>query len=603
MPAGSMDPRLANPLKSTQNDILESPAPEELPKAAMRFRTMISLMCLLDRVLHIGSTKGRRYSLLLRAASSRRRQRQLRILGALATVLVRRDEVVAVAGSLERVFVAYNLASPKSDRPKANPTHTHIPKPDELSLEAVMTYLVSSRAGQNFDDHAKFIMQFANQFCKNALPGMAVAGIVRSFTTYIIGSSAPKMFHRLNHPKYSQPYFDAIVQLPTNDVGWVGKESSSPNPADFSFIKILHSSHGIRFLQKVQHDITQPSTDPHWTRVIAELPKSPLPRPLGLTAGSKAVYTEDTYREFHQLLCLGLMGYRASLNTLTIDIVRNYLLILHPLANSTAFADHISAITDANGLQGGGSSHAEECERPGYMTEALEVELLEHSADMDDTSPHARVSDIMNLSRLGARLPGPIELVIYTTPSAGDTMAPLMPVIEDLVNRNGLCLRVKGPDGNIRTHMDLVRTALDDLREWADPSVGRSLDLMCQGSGFNGQVHCEIALAALMFDPTPSGFPTCDKSVIGVSRHCCAVCSMALGALPSPLHPGRPIDVLGHHEAVVPCALPDNIPPATANFVSACFERLFLDTLRELCILNYSSPLRHRAPPTQQGSV
>ncbi|KAF8886123.1 hypothetical protein BD779DRAFT_632756 [Infundibulicybe gibba] len=382
MPTQSIDPELANPLKSTQNDIFESPTLERLPIAAidylrdprMRFRTIISLISLLSQTLLIGSAGQHRMPLLSRKTPSRRKQNQLRILGALATVLVRRDEAAAAAGSLERVFVAYNPASPKSDRLKVGPAHTYTPRPDDLSLNAVTAYLVSTRAGQTFDDHAKFIMQFANQFCSDPSPGTAAAGLVRSFITYVVGSSAPKMFLRLNHPKYSKPYFDAIVHLPTSELVWVTKWASPPNLADFSFIRILHGVHGVKFLRRVQQNIAQPPADPHWARVISELPRCRTDDPdgykllfpglWGLAGQLDAIYTESTYREFHQMLCLALIGYRASLNTLVglsnptqedlleaIDVVCNYLLILRPIADSAAFIDHSSTITNANGLR------------------------------------------------------------------------------------------------------------------------------------------------------------------------------------------------------------------------------------------------------------
>ncbi|KAF8886124.1 hypothetical protein BD779DRAFT_1673305 [Infundibulicybe gibba] len=217
-------------------------------------------------------------------------------------------------------------------------------------------------------------------------------------------------------------------------------------------------------------------------------------------------------------------------------------------------------------------------------------------------TPHARwiklqmayitaVGFIVDLSRLGAHLPGPIELVIHTIPPARGIMAPLMPVIENIMNRYGLCLHAEGPDGNVLTDMEIIKTAFEDLRECTDPSLGRSLDLMCQGE-FSGQVHCEAALAALMFDPA-SGFQTRDKEVMGVSRRCCPVCSAVLDALP--FYEGRPIDVLGHHTAAIPCALPDNLPPSAINFVLGCFEREFVLSLHGLCVLSKRSRAKSKS--------
>ncbi|KAF8890467.1 hypothetical protein BD779DRAFT_1799541 [Infundibulicybe gibba] len=340
---------------------------------------------------------------------------------------------------------------------------------------------------------------------------------------------------------------------------------------------------------------------------------------------------ESTYREFHQLLCIALMGYRASLNTLvefsnptqedlskSINVVCNYLMILRALAGTTAVIDHLYSVANAGRMDG--SSHVaqepwevEECEeRSEYTTEGLEAESLEDSADMDVTNadgwgppgpafdtPHARwlrlqvsyltaVDNILGLSRLGAHSSGPIELVIYTTPSTGKFMAPLMPVVERTIkNTAGLCLPVKGPDGNRLTDMEMIKMAFEDLREYISPSLGRSLDLMCQGSGFNGQVHCEVALLAVMFDPTPGGFPECDTGVVGVSRHCCAVCSAVFNELT--LTRSRSINILGHHKGVVPCALPEALPPSFVGFISRTFEWKLADSLRKLCILSQRS--------------
>jgi hypothetical protein len=76
----------------------------------------------------------------------------------------------------------------------------------------------------------------------------------------------------------------------------------------------------------------------------------------------QAIYTKNTYREFHQLLCCLLWGYRVSLRKLCrlkelptpptpeilyacINNVLNHLAMLHPLAYSQAIEDHFSILS------------------------------------------------------------------------------------------------------------------------------------------------------------------------------------------------------------------------------------------------------------------
>ncbi|KAF8870949.1 hypothetical protein BD779DRAFT_1478537 [Infundibulicybe gibba] len=606
----------------------------------MRFRTVISLLSLLQQILHIDAANQRTRP---SSKSNRHQKAQFRALTALATLLVRQHEVTAVIGSLEHVMVAYNTPnSPISESydrytpqhvmttrnpdKKDNSSEIPIPGPDDLTVAKILMYLTQVGPNQPFDDHAKFIMQFTNQCRSLNASNDPVAGglLTQQFMTYIIGSSAPKMLHRITHDKYSKPYFHRIVRLPASDLQWVGKKTSPPNWFDRQFIIALHSKLGVRYLRGVQRSIAQPPADPDWGRLIKGLPaceaKDPdayqfiFPNLWSLTPGSKALYTRDTHREFHQILSILLLGYRDSLKRLVglrgSEPTELGEAINAPIAHSAAAINHLSVVADAGSEQEDRDSTpaarepasvialSDEADRE-KIEMGLEEATLEDSADMDVTDVEEALppslidtplirwlklqvayftvpNNIISLFQFDAHLPNPIELTIYPMRYTRKTMAPLMPVLEDVVRKHPLHLATADES----TDMELVKEAFATMVDSEDvhPSFGHVLGRMRWGSGFNGRIHCEAALAALLFGPAESGPPVYDKNTIGVSKRCCPVCSAIL----EELSPYQAINTLGSHRTLMPCALPDTLPPEVVDRILHRFERQLASALRDL---------------------
>jgi len=69
-----------------------------------------------------------------------------------------------------------------------------------------------------------------------------------------------------------------------------------------------------------------------------------------------------------------------------------------------------------------------------------------------------------------------------------------------------------------------------------------------------------------------------DKSLIGVSKRCCPVCTQLLCLL----SPDDPIDIRGSHRTIYPCSLPPWLPVATIKDMVTIYERLLLGILRNL---------------------
>ncbi|KAF8871146.1 hypothetical protein BD779DRAFT_1478400 [Infundibulicybe gibba] len=570
-----------------------SSAPEKLSQSVvdrlkdprMKFRTVISLLSLFRQVLHIDAANQQTRSL---PESNRHQKPQLRTLVSLATLLVRRHEVTAVVGSLEQAAVAYNTLNshdqytPQHVITTRNPpdkkdksSKIPIPGPDDLTVAKILMYLTQ------------------------------------------VG----------------------IVRLPASDLQWVGKKTSPPNWFDRQFIIALHSKLGVRYLRGVQRSIAQPPADPDWGRLIKGLPaceaKDPdayqfiFPNLWSLTPESKALYTRDTHREFHQILSILLLGYRDSLKRLVglrgseppeppeleeaINAVHDCLAILEPIAHSAAAINHLSVVADAGSEQEDRDSTPAAREPPPASVIApsdeaddhekiemrLEEATLEDSADMDVTDVEEALppslidtplirwlklqvayftvpNNIISLFQPDAHLPNPIKLTIYPIRYTGKTMAPLMPVLEDVVRKHPLHLATADES----TDMELVKEAFATMVDSEDvhPSFGHVLGRMRWGSGFNGRIHCEAALAAHLFGPAESGSSVYDKNTIGVSKRCCPVCSAIL----EELSPAQIIDTLGSHRTLMPCALPDTLPPEVVDRILHRFEGQLASALRDL---------------------
>ncbi|KAF8886164.1 hypothetical protein BD779DRAFT_635203 [Infundibulicybe gibba] len=90
----------------------------------------------------------------------------------------------------------YHDAQNPRNKDAVNPSQTPIPNLDELDPDKLMAYLTEAGANQTFEDHAKFIMTFANRF-RNLDSSDERELLTEKFLVYVVGSSAPKMFHRI----------------------------------------------------------------------------------------------------------------------------------------------------------------------------------------------------------------------------------------------------------------------------------------------------------------------------------------------------------------------------------------------------------------------
>ncbi|KAF8886122.1 hypothetical protein BD779DRAFT_1786606 [Infundibulicybe gibba] len=416
------------------------------------------------------------------------RNAQSRALSALANLLVRNHEVVAVVGNPkaeefsthnpptklkldikpdcphapQRIIITQNPrdeVQPNTTNSLSTQTHCDIPSPEDLQgpecMEKILTYLMKFRTVtgsdiQDFRSHATLIMQFASDASSHLREG---------FIAYVVGSSAPKMLRRINHHIHSKPYFDAVIRLPANDIKWIGenlKTSEYSNEPDSLLIETLHGEDGVRFLKEVQAYIVQKPApkDPHVRRLISELensmgpgpvPRTPFPKLWHLSTTS-ALYTKETFREFHTLLSIALVGYRNGLKLVqesnptkeklekAINSVSAYLMVLSRIAYSAAAINHFAVIAN-NGRKpsaiGVRVPPPSSCEIRWLRLQVTYIKSIDH---------------IRDLYQQGT-LPGPISLDFHTIPppSPCKAMAPLVPVVEDIMEHYKLELDKQTP--------------------------------------------------------------------------------------------------------------------------------------------------------------
>ena len=176
------------------------------------------------------------------------------------------------------------------------------------------------RTYQPFDEHVAIVAKYINQ--------RSDAGAMVEFNCYVITQSVSKMERRFRARKH-QHLFSNIVGLPAGDLTWNKNYVSQPNKCDRNFLTRLHSVPGSRALQLIMEDLEEHrklgrvSADSPHQRILSELdsdrPRTArdlFPNLMRVDPKEPHILSKETYREFHQLLCLLILGYKRSLEKL-----------------------------------------------------------------------------------------------------------------------------------------------------------------------------------------------------------------------------------------------------------------------------------------------
>jgi len=232
----------------------------------------------------------------------------------------------------------------------------------------------SIRAEQSFEDHVEQVRNLIDQYGKSM-------GDARTICDYVVGRSIRKMSRRINPSvkSHSLCFMKAIIELPAEKLQWRTHKSPPYNNYDNIFNQFVTGEGTSVAYQQIWADLvnyrqsgfTSPE-DPHHRRILGEIhnqgPKSVRDLFPHLTSAGKqhqaVYYTPETYREFHRLLCLSLLGYRTSVMELSkmtkaekpeadllrrrITAVQMYLTTLHPMAHSRAIVHHFSIVARSN---------------------------------------------------------------------------------------------------------------------------------------------------------------------------------------------------------------------------------------------------------------
>jgi len=217
----------------------------------------------------------------------------------------------------------------------------------------------SIRAEQSFENHVEQVRNFIDR-C-----GKSTGDDDENFFSYVIGRSAGKMWRRigLKRNRRSSLFMKAIVELPAEGLQWYTHKSSPYNKHDTIFLDFFEGEEASEICVAIWYDLVQYRQsgftwpeDPDHRRILGEIhnhrPESVhdlFPHLKSARKQHQAVYyTPETYRDFHRLLCLSLLGYRALVMALSmlrgkrekpeadvldsrIALIHLYLATLHPM--------------------------------------------------------------------------------------------------------------------------------------------------------------------------------------------------------------------------------------------------------------------------------
>ena len=402
-----------------------------------------------------------------------------------------------------------------------------------------------------FEEHTAQIMNFLN-ICQEKNSRNEGDG----FMLYVVGRSFPKMHRRITHRDHSRTLFENIVELPMKDLKFRSTQSA-PNKYDSHFLVAFKEYQGQSIRRAIIRDLDsslESLDDPVKRRILQDMVrKQPhdadnlFPRLLKLASAyqpsrPQTIYTKKTYREFHQLLCLLLLGYRDSLQELMllkksqtppppeilytrINISLNYLAVLHPLAHSKAIESYFSMVSTAIQSRHRHTAIPQDIEEwetdPDSDLEDLDGEEEEEDIDVPGVTPMVRRTPVaaevyirwirLQMSYFDAatfilrtmrEVPTtvPITIKIFYPPYTGRMMKPWRDVVLDVVSRIGL----SNDDGTSDRQRQLDATsainALEYLMTCPEYSAfGIALAKLSSGKDFKGRMHCEACMVILMF--------------------------------------------------------------------------------------------------------
>ena len=171
-----------------------------------------------------------------------------------------------------------------------------------------------TRTNQSFEEHVALVAHFINQ-----RPNKQAW---HNFYIYLITQSVLKMKRRFRARKHERLYSD-IVGLPAGDLKWKDYVPK-PNHFDDSFLIALHRDVGLWALEAIMKDLEKhrsghvsANSAREW--ILSELdsyqPQTAsnlFPNLMRVDPKTPHILSRETYREFHRLLCLLILGYKDS---------------------------------------------------------------------------------------------------------------------------------------------------------------------------------------------------------------------------------------------------------------------------------------------------
>jgi hypothetical protein len=378
------------------------------------------------------------------------------------------------------------------------------------------------------------------------------AAIKEGLALYVIGQCCPKMWRRINpNTKFYLPsrpqYFRQIVGISANSLFYF--PCNSFNKFDTAFLRTLRSYRGQRVCEYIANDLAirkaSRNDADEKSQVLDEILERgkktahPFKNLLKLDPNTpKSIYTRNTYREFHQLLRLLLLGYRDSVKRLylmkkdkttalspatlyaNIVTVCDYMSTLYPLAHSAAIVDHFQMLTvvlrnttpNDSAIVDDYLSEDEKTEEEEIMAEDLadDVESIEDDQVELSLVMGERYSRWLQLQMtyldavslivtMVEDMPGdktmPITLTVIPVPHPGKDIIPWQEVIREVTSRSGLA-RAGSDIPSDALDTERVLEAMNTMMDRYDEFKGAITNLSAKG--FKGRIHCEAFLASVM---------------------------------------------------------------------------------------------------------
>ena len=373
-----------------------------------------------------------------------------------------------------------------------------------------------ARGEQAFTDHVEHIVRIVNEY-RNCIANDLKIEVMHGFMFYIVGNCADKMWDRLKYPKHGV----LLTSFFNNTLDSIQSPSSPRNSSDIAFLLTLHGHRGRNVRAKLK-ELAERAEVALCLPAVRDLDSAVDLFPELLKLDPKtclAAFTQSTYREFHLLLSLLLLGYRDALGRLVtlkhgsppeprvlykhINDVCDYLSLLHPIAHSAAASDYFRSVF--RGHRGADRQRSSEDNTPGAVFLDEDDGHAESDEDDDELDGMARQKHWLSL--MVAQFTA-IDLVlrfvndvwaddvtikVIPTPQSEATLLPWDFLVKDVVTRLGF--RRGQSEGQNRLDAHQAWEAVKNTRKRMK-AFDRALT-----SSFTGRVHCESLLASMMFSP------------------------------------------------------------------------------------------------------